>query len=262
MKISIIPFFLPITLLTTPLLSGCGEGFKAGETTASCASASCTNSNNSNGSNGAGDSNNTGAGGSSSGTPDWQTLKVEGSVSGGRFGKTRVVDIDKAKKELIVRLPMLASPFLDLSIAPIPLPRIPGAQLSLEPLPDEASALVLRIPLSVVLHGVDFLSPSRLPNGDPLPAIPGGELPALAVQLTKVKDIRATIYLAKTLVGIYVNTPIDPFVQATLPIRNEARTRILGYFSTIPAKPKAADGGFFISVALPEDLVRIIDDNL
>jgi hypothetical protein len=206
---------------------------------------------------------------SSSLTPDmddaglaWKELQVDGNVSGGSFDKTSVVAIDKNSNELIVRLPMMANPFLDGMTLSAPVPQIPGASLGLESLPQGGSALALRVPLAYILRGVQFLPPSRLPNGDPLPAIPSGELPSTAVQLNSSKNIKATIYLAPTVIGVFVNTPFDPFIRLTFPVRNAARTRTWGYFSSIPAKAPNHDGGFFVSIALPDDIARVIDDHL
>ncbi|MES2854831.1 MAG: hypothetical protein V4692_03155, partial [Bdellovibrionota bacterium] len=132
---------------------------------------------------------------------------------------------------------------------------------SVEKQADGSSALALRIPLEKYLHGIEFLPAKRLPNGDPLPAIPDGELPSLAVKISRWADIKATIYLAPQVVGIYVNSPIDPRISITLPIRNAARTRTWGYLSSVPKKGDF-DGGFFLSFAMPDAIARMIDDLL
>lgn len=208
-------------------------------------------------------SHNTASGGEASEpTSEWKSLSVAGAVNGGSFDQTQVVSIDKTAKQLVVRLPMMANPFLDGASLNIPIQAIPDASVGLDALPSGGSALALRLPLRYIVHGINFLNPARLPNGDPLPSIPDGELPSTAIQLSHSRNINASIYLAPTIVGIYVNTPFDPYIRLTLPIRDAARTRTFGYFTTVPAKPGTADGGFFISIALPDDIVRIIDDNL
>jgi hypothetical protein len=244
-------FILVALILTLPILNSCGQGFKASEDPVAASSAPST------------------SGGTTppvppgrTETPEWKALNIEGSVSGGSFDKTQTVSLDKVAKELIIRLPMTSNPFLDGAILDLPIARIPGARLSLDSLSRGGSALVLHLPLAYITAGIKTLPPERLPNGDPLPMIPDGELPSTAIELTKSHNINATIYLARTVVGIFVNTPFDPVLRLTLPIRNADRTRILGYFTTIPEKSDKSAGGFFISVALPEDWVRIIDDNL
>lgn len=191
---------------------------------------------------------------------DFQNMKVDGTVSGGSYGDNEVIAIDKVKKELIVRFPVLATPFMDPNLM-VQVPDIQGAYFTMETMPDGSPTLALRIPLDKVLKGIEFLPPQKLPNGDPLPGVPDGELPAAAVQLTRTST-KATIYLSPSYVGVYVNSSFDPYIALTLPIRNEARTKTWGYFSTIPEKKGIAPGGFFISIKLPDDIARIIDEVL
>lgn len=229
-------------------LTACGPSFQAVENLTS-------GGGNNNGNNGS-----SGGGGSTNPNQEFQNLKVDGTVSGGSYGDNEVVSIDKDKKQLIVRFPILATPFMDPSLL-VQVPQITGASFTMETMPDGSPTLALRIPLDKVLRGVDFLPPTRLPNGDPLPGVPDGELPAAAVQLTRTST-KATIYLSPSYVGVYVNSEFDPFIALTLPIRNQARTKTWGYFSTIPAKGPTVPGGFFISVKLPDDIARIIDEVL
>ncbi|MES2962331.1 MAG: hypothetical protein V4760_00480 [Bdellovibrionota bacterium] len=223
-------------------LTACGPSFEAA-------------SNLTGGGNGA-----SGGGGISDPNSEFQQMKVDGTVSGGSYGENEVIGIDKTTKELIVRFPVLATPIMagDLDVM---VPDIPGAHFVMEPTPDGGQTLALRIPLDKVLKGIEFLPPSKLPNGDPLPGVPDGELPSAAVQLTRTST-KATIYLSPSYVGVYVNSSFDPYIALTLPIRNEARTKTWGYFSTIPEKKGIASGGFFISIKLPDDIARIIDDIL
>ena len=230
-------------------LAGCGSSFQAA-TQAACASDQCKSGQPGGGGGGGGGGGNTKAG------------VYEGTINEGLFAGVQVVSLDLNTKELKLTLPMPLNGYIDGSKIDVMLKDIQGARLTLEQLPRGSSALVLRIPLTHVLKGVDFLPPSKLPNGDRLPQVPDGELPALAVQLTQIKDIKATVYLGRTVVGIFVNTPFDPYIGLTLPVTNADRSTTWGYFSTIPAKQGVADGGFFISFALPADLARAIDDML
>lgn len=248
---------IALSLVTSgSLLTGCGPSFSP-SSQVSCAG-NCEN--NANGTIDPGKTPDANGGGSSS-SDAWNNLKVDGVVSDGWAANTPVVELDKANKELVVRLPMLANPFLILGMPSIQLPEIPGARLTLEPLPNDRLALALRIPLSRFLKGIESIPPSKLPNGDPLPGVPDGEMPSVAVQLTRIRDIKASIYLSPATVGIFVNTPFDPTYNVSVPIRNEARTQILGYFSSVAAK-STYEGGFFISVKLPSEIARIIDDNI
>lgn len=240
-----------ITLLvaTALLASGCGQGF-------SPAAGLLSNSNSSLGNDGSGS---VPAPPVSDSDSAFKSYPSDGAISGGTYDQQQVITIDKEKKELVIYLPMIQIPILDSFVSNSPIPQIPGAVIGSEKLPDGSSAVALRIPLSKLLNGVESLPASRLPNGDPLPAIPDGELPSIAVQLSKRGNAKASIYLAPSVVGIFVNTSFDPRFPITLPIRNQARTKTWGYFSTVPAKG-TYQGGFFLSFALPDDLARILDD--
>ncbi len=192
--------------------------------------------------------------------PGWNSVEMTGAINGGRFDRSKVVEIDKSAKVLVVRLPFIAGIELGAQI-PIDIPEIPGATVGIEPSPDGSSEIVLRIPLAKVLKGIDTLPSSRLPNGDALPAIPEGELPSVGITYNKSGTLKGALYLSPAVVGIFVTTKFDPYIRLTLPIRNEARTRTYGYFTSIPEKT-GFDGGFFLSVALPDDLARAIDDLL
>ncbi|CAN5445888.1 hypothetical protein BH10BDE1_BH10BDE1_06550 [soil metagenome] len=228
--------------------TACSPGFSAG-TAASCASAPCAN-----------DSLGGGSGGTGLNPVGWDSVSLDGSISGGRFDKAKAVEIDKVSKTLVIRLPFIAGFSIGAQI-PISIPEIPGTTVGIEPNSDGSSALVLRIPLAAVLKGVDTLPSSRLPNGSPLPAIPEGELPSVGVTYNNSGTLKGALYLSPTVVGLFVTTKFDPYIQLTLPIRDAARIRTFGYFTSIPAKP-GYDGGFFVSVALPDDLARAIDDLL
>ena len=232
-------------------LSGCGSSFSGASAPAA--------------SQGPTPGTNTGSGGGAQPPSQWQSTSMDGQVAGGRFSMMQVVRVDKVSKELVVSLPMPANPYIDGIGLQIPINEIPGARAGIETLPGGGSALVLRVPLSYLVKGVDFLPANKLPNGDPLPAIPDGELPSMAIQINNIKNIKATLYFAVQTLGIYVNTPFDPLIYLQLPIKSEDGTRTWGYLTTVPAKKAplpAADGGFFIGIQIPDDIARLIDDNL
>lgn len=228
--------------------TACAPGFQAGQALSSNGPLN----------NGSGTGSGGGTGGDNS--QQWESISMDGSINGGRFDKTRVVEIDRKAKMLVVRLPFIAGIQIGAQI-PVAIREVPGATVGIEPSADGSSAIVVRIPLEKVLRGVDTLPPGRLPNGDALPAIPEGELPAIGLTFNSSGSLKGALYLSQTVVGIFVATKFDPYISLTLPIRNEARTQTYGYFTSVPAKA-GFDGGFFLSVALPDDLSRAIDDLL
>jgi hypothetical protein len=234
-------------LIVTALFSGCGAGFSAQSGLATPSSEQARGGDQ-NGRDGSGD--NTAPGQIDAG-------QYETKVSGGSFDGLKVVSIDWKSRMITFRLPMLASPIFDGASLEVPLPQIPGAFVGIETL-QNGSALVVRMPLDRFLKGLKDADPSRLPNGDPLPGVPDGELPSLALDVSQLvgrsSNIKSTLYLAPTVIGVFVSTPFDPFIRLTFPLRNESK-RVMGYFSTVPKKT-TFDGGFFLSFALPDDLAR------
>jgi hypothetical protein len=239
---------IPTALFVALTLGACSPGFKT------------AGSNDSNGSSGTGPVTPVPAPPPSA--SDWNNLKLDGQVSGGPFGNNiQVIAIDKVAKELIFRLPLPTIEILGGATVGIPLAKLPGATMSIETAPDGTSVLALHIPLRYIIKGATFLEPGKLPNGDPIPGVPDGELPSFAINLANSKS-NATFYIAPTTFSIYVNTPFASPFSLTLPIRNAAHTQTTGYISVLMAKPPSKDGGLFLSFKLPGDLARIIDDNL
>lgn len=236
-----------ITMLIVAVSTACAPGFEAGKALDPNAALN--------------DGSSTGGGATDGGnSASWNAISMDGSINGGRFDKSKAVEIDKAAKMLVVRIPFIAGIQIGAQ-APKAIAEIPGATVRIESNSDGSSAIVVRMPLAKVLHGVDTLPSGRLPNGDALPAIPEGELPSVGLSFNSSGTLKGALYLSPTVVGIFVATKFDPYIALTLPIRDDARTRTFGYFSSIPAKP-GYDGGFFLSVALPDDLARAIDDLL
>jgi len=190
-------------------------------------------------------------------------LNVNGAVVGGSFGTVSVLALDKTNKDLLIRLPMLAGGYLDGASLHLSVPQMGGATLGLEAISTGGSALTLRVPLKALMKGLNTgMDAARLPNGDPLPTVASGELPSVNVPIQPARGISAALYMSQAVVAIYVNSPVDPYIGLSYPIRDSSRQHTYGTFSTIPAKSKTVNGGFFISIAIPDDIARVIDDNI
>jgi hypothetical protein len=194
-------------------------------------------------------------------SPEFQNLKVSGAVKEGKYEDRKLVYLDTANQMLVVQLPTLALPAMVGNLGQtISVPQLPGTSLNLEVSSDGNLTLVARIPLAQVMQGASFIPAQRLPNGDPLPAIPDGELPGLAVDLNSQGSVKGYLYLGKGTVGAFVTTPFNPTVAMQLPIY-QGNGSTLGYLTTVPDK-NSSPGGIFMSVKLPADVARIIDDAL
>ncbi|MNT98371.1 hypothetical protein D3C72_2409420 [compost metagenome] len=70
------------------------------------------------------------------------------------------------------------------------------------------------------------------------------------------------IYLGANAVGLYIESSYIPSAGGmTLPIKNEAGTRIMGYFTTVPQKG-ANKGGLFVTLLIPTEIAKILSDRV
>lgn len=194
-------------------------------------------------------------------SPEFQNLKMDGAVKEGKYEDRKLVSLDQENKMLVIYLPTLALPVMVGNLGQsISVPELPGTSLNLEVASDGNLNLVLRIPLSHVMRGASFIPAQRLPNGDPLPAVPDGELPGLAIDLNNQGSVKGYLYLSRATVGAFVTTPFNPMVAMQLPIYQN-NGAVLGYLTTVPEK-NSSPGGIFMSVKLPADIARVIDSAL
>lgn len=212
----------------------------------------------------------TGGSSSSSGTTstsgqNLQNLGVIGIINGSMFGlgNVQVLSLDTVNKDLLLSLPIPLASLDGIGIT-TPLNEPPGATLGLQPLPASAgngSALVLTIPLAdIVKGGLSLPSATTLPNGMPIPNVPGGALPSFAAQLPGTSGVKATIYLSTNTVGIFIAASSLP-LEISLPITAPSGGQTWGYVYSIPVYNKA-QGGYFIVVQLPANIASSIAGNL
>ena len=191
-------------------------------------------------------------------SPELDKISFKGRVSGGIFDKALLVDLDKKKGFLILNIPLAGLKGLEL--LNVEIPQTKGVRFELTQNSDGLSVLSLKVPIKYITKGVNFLPPERLPNGDILPQMPSGELPSLAVALTRNSESRAHIYFGVEALGVFIETKFDPYIKMTLPIKNEAGTKTIGYLSLVPEK-SGHRGGLFLSAQLPRDLSRLLDNH-
>lgn len=192
-------------------------------------------------------------------------VDMKGYVDGGDYDQTKTFDLDKTTGHLLVNLPLGLDSTIVLGSGSVP--SLPGLTFNTILGADGRTYIQFRIPINYVLRGVNTLPANRLPNGDPLPMMPAGEYPSTALSLdTHTNDGRKIyLYIGVDAIGIYVeskwlscaNLPIC--INPTFPIKNTARTKIVGYLSLIMAKGQHS-GGFFVSTVVPPDIARILDE--
>lgn len=234
-------------LVCTGLMVGCSGGLQGMDTAGSASS---------------GD--NSGQGGGGSPTPNLPQIDMKGYVDGGNYDKSQTFDFDRNRKELLVRLPLGMDPSVMIGSGSIP--QLPGVSFYTTISTDGNYHFVISIPIQYVLRGVTTLPSNRLPTGDPLPMMPAGELPSVAFALNpNSPDRKAYLYMGVDAIGLFVesswltcnNLPIC--VGVSFPIRNQAKSKVLGYFSIVPGR-NGKTGGAFISSIIPPEIARILDE--
>lgn len=192
----------------------------------------------------------------------WQ--KIEKELTGySKVGGSnqKLIGVDKGEKAIVLTIPFADNVFPEMEVE---ITKLPGAKVVSRLNSENKTELQFHVPIKYLLKGADFGNPQRLPNGDPLPSIPGGELPGFELNFP-VKDVVIHVYLGAEVLGIYVEVPFDPYVKLTFPIKTSkedgSQERTLGYLTSVPVK-KPYRGGFFLSLLLPPDLARALDELL
>jgi hypothetical protein len=179
-----------------------------------------------------------------------------------------LLEIDRVNEALILVIPIPTEilPYLGV-IVEKNIPELPGAKII-----PRGQQLAVSIPLKYIVRNGQYRDPqfnNLLPNGDRLPNFPAGEGANFSLSITG--KYVANIYLGAGAAAVFVETPgWDSFMKCTglscllfqpFPIQNEAKTKILGYVSIVPAK-SVFHSGVYVSSVLDDQLARFIDDHL
>lgn len=179
------------------------------------------------------------------------------------FNGSLAFDIDKTRGEFVIMLPMpqgvVFTPSGTFSKYP---------DISFTPMFDGTGKMkmAVRVPIKYILKGITTVSPTRLPNGDPLPAMPAGqsELPSLALSFPSHNNTKINLYIGTSAVGLFMTLPdkaaLPLPINITVPLKNSDKTRTFGYLTYVNAK-NGYQPGLFISTAVPPEFARILEDH-
>ncbi|MGE3973474.1 MAG: hypothetical protein AB7F59_03000 [Bdellovibrionales bacterium] len=196
---------------------------------------------------------------------------LEGAADGGANDKAILIHFNKTTKMFQIKIPIAG---LNLSIDTT-IPQIPDSHV--EVVMEDISGngvfipvLLVEIPGVYVLGKLGFdpgqlgLDPTRLPNGDLIPPMPGGEGPAISFLIPNINHV-VRLYLGINVIGVFIEAgfvPTLPVVtQITFPIKNKSRNEVIGYTSLI-SKKVPFNGGFFVSLVMPRQIAGDLDDFL
>lgn len=189
--------------------------------------------------------------------------RVDDSQNKLGFDGALAFDIDKTRGEFIIMLPMPSGVVFTPSGAFNKYPDI-----SFTPIFDASGKMkmAVRVPVKYVLKGLQVIPPARLPNGDPLPAMPAGqsELPSLALSFPAHNNTKISLYIGVSALGLFMTLPDKaalPWpINITVPIKNKDKTRTFGYLTYVNAK-NGHQPGLFISAIVPPEFARILEDH-
>ncbi len=213
--------------------------------------------------NGGGDSSNNDGGSNNndlSGIYDNVNLKAK--ISGGLNDGDLAIDIDKENNALLLILP-LSGVLIDINESTIP--ELRGVRIFPYTDSNGNMRLAVSVPFEHILHGVKTGDPKKLPNGDPLPAIPNGELPSFALNIGKSQNIQFNLYIGVDTVAVFMTSPINLGLplSMTFPIKSSQQVAPVGYFALIAAKQvngQKHKEGFYMATKLPAQISRFLDD--
>ena len=180
---------------------------------------------------------------------------IKGFIASGSNEGQQVVWLDAAKGELIISAPLPAG--FSLNLLETPIPSLQEARLYSSVSATGAKTLNLAVPLKHVLRNVASIPAQRLPNGDALPDMPGGELPTYGLSVAGSNGLKANIYVGFDAVGIFFETNFDPKFSVGVDIHNQTQQKV-GIFAVIAAKAPFKPG-VFLGVHLDARLARALD---
>ncbi len=229
-----------MVLVTVTTLAACSNGFTPSEV-------------NSGGNTNQGS--NTGGGGT--GTAAIDTVDLKGFSSGGDAEGALVVDFDKTTKMIVLSVPITIGG-LGLSLN-ITHPKYPDIQFYTYTDNNGLNRLAVRVPAKYILRGIEFGTPTTLPNGQIIPFL-GGELPSTSIDVDISKKSKAYLYIGSGAVALYISHPSIPeYISMYYKVQNKAGTKQIGSVG-VAAKTSLGNGGFVVSMKIPAQYAKIIDD--
>ena len=180
-----------------------------------------------------------------------KTLDLNSKISGGVHSGKSAISFDKASKKLKLSLPLTGASYLK-SINK-PLENLSNASLKFVQPEPSVTRIDLEIDLNNLLQNHNIPSTNTLPNGQPIPLF---DDEAYGYYDVDVSGSLVRVYLSKGHLGIFVESPFDPYTSVSYPFVNKD-DQVVGYMTQIPALAQHS-GGFFSGLVLSEEnLVRL-----
>ena len=144
--------------------------------------------------------------------------------------------------------------------ADIPINGLPNSSIGVTPDVANGGGTDITFVLDMAdIKGADLLNPDTLPGGRPLPGIPEGYLPAVAIQVPKLDN--AVFYIGGNVFGFFVpvNLKVDGLIVSA-PFYNSSGT-FLGALSMVGDDSTGQNGGFLLLLN-DSDVTNLIQGKL
>lgn len=211
-----------------------------------------------NGSTGNGSQGNGDTGGNTDNQASWDKVDIDGYSQSMESKGQLVIQLDKVNQAVILILPIPAFAFLPF-FPKADIPELEGAYFTSYQTADGSNQLAISVPLKHVIKGAEFLPDEKLPNGDPLPYVPAGELPGVAIQLPQHSKYQVHLYIGVDVAAAFVELPDFGLpVGGIVKVKNKNKTKEVGAIGYILPKGNY-DGGLFLAAKIPKDMSIMID---
>ena len=189
---------------------------------------------------------------------NWNKVEFVGQTNGGEHDGKLVAIIDKAAQTLNLTLPLPTT----ISLVPrANITGLPGAYISVVN-QGLSEVLTVIIPLKHLLAGQNQGAKERLPNGEKLPFVKGGELPRFAINFPGLSGHQIHVYLSEGVAAVFAELPdFGMPIGGTVPVSNKQHTKTVGAIGYLIPQGNFA-GGMYLAAQLPPDVKQALEDLL
>ena len=190
----------------------------------------------------------------------WNSVPMQGIVTGGPWGNSLIYSLSQAAETITVQIPLPTAP--PSASTSLPVSEIPGATVTITQDSTGQWYFQLTLPLQLLVKGIAYQNPGILPNGQPLPAIPNGELPTITAHVTaNGSSMSFYVYGSAKYFAVFLPTPsFNAYVALQYPVMNSSNSEILGYFNTIPnTTATSTNAGLYVALVFPAELQTLLN---
>lgn len=196
--------------------------------------------------------------------PAWEPIAkaMNGKVDGSPMNGKLMVQVDPTNQALVFYLPLPLN-LINFPVQSIDIPQLPGASIFKVDQPDGTTQIGVRVPLKYLLNGAQLAAKNNLPNGDPLPFMPIMGNIGVDIPMPGTPGMTLHFYMSANAAAAFIELPqivlpdIWNMLKLGFPIKNAAKTEVVGYFAFVPNRSTFASG-VYVAGRLPTQVADII----